>query len=143
MSALLGHIYVAQSPALEGMYKIGCCTIPPLERIRQLSASTSAPLPFNLVYSRAVCQPFQVEAALHRTFDAYRVNDAREFFQVPLRHIIEEIEKYPAAGQPGAPEEEYPFAALFASFADDGEARDLTADEQAQCRVLERKLARK
>lgn len=133
-SAAQGWIYLAINASLEGSVKIGASIHNPLDRMRQLSASTSIPTPFTVAYSRHLAYPFQVESALHRDFDAYRTNDSREFFRVPLHMVITALEAYEEteAIKP------YPFAALFASFDQDGPA-ELTADERAQCRALERK----
>ncbi len=135
MSAILGYVYILTNVALPGLLKIGATTKDPTERARELSAPTGLPLPFTLAYSRHVNFPFQVEAALHRDFDAYRTSDSREFFRLPLHMVITALEQYEEtdAIKP------YPFAALFASF-DQGGPAELTADEQAQCRALERRI---
>lgn len=96
------------------------------------------------MYSRYVAYPFQVEAALHRALDDYRLNDAREFFAVPLRQIIELAEQYEEipvrrAAVEADIDKNLSFSWLFSSFADDGEPRDLDAREQALCRELERR----
>jgi len=51
-SAPAGFLYAAICPGLDnGLIKIGATTRQPLERMRQLSASTGAPSPFVLAYS--------------------------------------------------------------------------------------------
>ena len=133
--APVGYIYLAVNPSLEETVKIGASVHNPLDRMAQLSASTSIPTSFTLAYSRRVNQPFAVEAALHREFDAYRTSDSREFFRVPLHKIISALEMYEERGEMNP----YPFATLFASFNQDGPA-ELTADEQRQCLALQNKL---
>lgn len=142
MSAPYGWIYVLTSAAHEdGVYKIGCTTLDPFERARQLSASSGCPSPFAVAFKRYLASPFQVEAALHRIFDSCRVNDSREFFKIDLHRIIEVLEGYDECREilyDG--EVATPFAQLFATFEDDGSPRELTTDEQFKCRQLEYRL---
>lgn len=147
MSAKVGYIYIAINPSLPGQVKIGATIHDPMKRMQQLSASTSIPMPFVLAYSRYVYAPFAVESALHDRFANHRINDSREFFQIPLHSAIEELDLYEEASRPATIDDlgdlsEYPFAALFATFDDADEDRTLTEDEIAQCRALEVELAR-
>lgn len=140
MSAETGYVYLMVCAAMPDLVKVGCSTNDPLLRARQLSASTSAALPFTLAYSRHVNSPFQVEAALHRELDEYRVNDSREFFKVPLHQVITLVERYEEVGIPLSCDEiDLSFSELFATFPDDGSPRFLTPSEQERCRELERK----
>lgn len=145
MSASQGWVYCMISSSMEGLIKIGASTNHPLERARQLSASTSAATPFVLVYHKHVDFPFRVEAILHKKFDAYRVNNSREFFKLPLHKIIEEFDRFDETREtqwPAAELEPTPWAELFATFDDDNSARELTEDERFKCRQLEHKLGR-
>lgn len=144
MSASQGHIYALVNPSMEGLVKIGATVHDPIQRARQLSASTSAPHPFALAYSRRVSMPFQVEAELHEALDQYRVNDSREFFKVPLHKVIQFMERYTEvkkAEPVSAASMKLPWAELFATFEDEnGEGRELTEEERAKCRELARRL---
>lgn len=142
MSAPIGYVYILTNPGLsEGILKIGCTIHPPLERARQLSASTSAPHPFALAYSRRVALPFQVESQIHEALDQYRINDSREFFKAPLHKVIQLMERYVEVKKEervSAANMKLPWAELFATFPDDGEGRELTHEEQAKCQELAR-----
>ncbi len=136
MSAPVGSIYVLLNPSFPGFVKVGCSTGCPIERARQLSASSGVPTPFVVGYHRYVADPFQVEAALHRALAAHRVNDSREFFAIPLHKVVEMMDRFEELEILS----ETPWADLFNTFPDDGSGRELTADEAAQCRDLERRL---
>lgn len=141
MSAEKGYIYVLSSPTMEMVYKVGATINDPIERARQLSASSGVAYPYTVAYQRLVDAPFQVEAALHRMLDSYRLNDSREFFRIKLHKIIELAESYEEVRWESMElDREYRFAKLFATFPDDG-PRELDENEQAQCRQLERAIA--
>jgi hypothetical protein len=139
-----GFVYVATSPSFAGdVYKIGATKDDPLNRLAQLSASTSAALPFALAYSRRVSSPFEVEAALHRQLAEFRLNSSREFFRVPLHKIITLIEAYEEAPELLAGKRvETPYAELFATFKDNGTPRTLTKKERQACQRLRNQLAK-
>ncbi len=143
MSASQGYVYVMLCSAMPGLVKIGATLKDPIQRARELSASTSSPVPFVVGYSRFVAFPFQVEAALHQIFDWDRANDSREFFRVPLHKVVEALEKYDEVKGTYVGNVATPFAELFASFPDDDSPRELTEDERFRCRQLEHKLGRK
>jgi hypothetical protein len=138
MSASEGHVYVMVNAGIPGLLKIGATIYDPLLRAKQLSASTSSPVPFVCAYHRKVRDPFVVEAALHRELDIYRVNDSREFFRLPLHEAISLLEQYDDIER--STDYLYPFASLFASFPDDGSDRELTDDERAACRALDTQI---
>lgn len=141
MSAEKGFLYVMCNPMLVDVYKIGATTNDPIERARQLSASSGVAYPYTVAYQRLVDAPFQVEAALHRMLDSYRLNDSREFFRIKLHKIIELAESYEEVRWESMElDREYRFAKLFATFAKDGPP-ELDENEQAQCRQLERTIA--
>lgn len=140
MSAEVGYVYVLSSPLMSGVYKVGCSTNDPVERARQLSAGSGIPYPYTVAYSRRVALPFAAETALHSELDSYRINDSREFFKVPLHHIITLIEQHDEVLEISEMDEgplDLSFSELFATFPDDGEPRTLTDEERAQCRELE------
>ncbi len=77
-----GWVYCLTNESMPGIVKIGMTTRPVDQRVRELSASTSSPTPFNLRYSWPVNNPALVEAVLHRRLRSVRVNDRREFFAI-------------------------------------------------------------
>ena len=131
---------------MPGLIKIGCSRAHPLERTRQLSASTSTPTPFVLAFHRRVRDPFGTEALIHQRLNEFRANESREFFRVSLRKAIEEIERFEEVVEEVAQMEDevkkipLPWAELFASFPDNGDPRELSESERARCRQLEEKL---
>ena len=84
-----GWLYVISSPSLPNMIKIGCTRQAiPMQRIYALSSS-SLPFPF-----RAHCfvfsdDCFELESAMHKYFDAQRVNKDREFFAITPQQAID------------------------------------------------------
>lgn len=89
-----GWIYVISSPSLPNMIKIGCTRqAVPMQRIYALSSS-SLPFPF-----RAHCfvfsdDCFELESAMHKYFDAQRVNKDREFFAITPQQAIDALKDY-------------------------------------------------
>lgn len=76
------------------MVKIGMTTKHPRERMRELSASTSCPQPFEmLAFFDSDC-PARAEAEIHAALAQYRVNDRREFFDVPLLALQDQMRKW-------------------------------------------------
>lgn len=47
-----GYVYILINPSLEGLIKVGKTTKSPEERAKELSASTSVPTSFIVVYKR-------------------------------------------------------------------------------------------
>jgi hypothetical protein len=52
-----------------------------------LSASTSCPQPFEMLAFFDSHNPVRAEAEIHAALAAYRVNDRREFFEVPMEAL--------------------------------------------------------
>jgi hypothetical protein len=143
-SAATGYVYALVNSSMPGLVKIGCSTNHPLERARQLSASTSAATPFVVAFQRHISFPFRAEAAIHVALADYRINDSREFFRIPLHKAIEQIERFDeipeCAPRRNVEEMALPWAELFSSFRDDGSDRTLDEQEQALCRDLAHRL---
>jgi hypothetical protein len=133
-----GFVYILTNASLaEGILKIGATTDDPIFRAKQLSAATASATPFVVAYSRKVNDVNLIEARMHERFDTERLNEGREFFKVPLHKAIVALDEMVG--------EEYisvktPWAELFATFPDDGTARELTNEEQMKCQKLERQL---
>lgn len=89
-----GWLYVISSPSLPNMIKIGCTRqAVPMQRIYALSSS-SLPFPF-----RAHCfvfsdDCFELESAMHKYFDAQRVNKDREFFAITPQQAIDTLKDH-------------------------------------------------
>jgi hypothetical protein len=153
-----GFIYCLTHPSMPGICKIGATRKHPIQRARELSAATGVPGPYTLAYYRDFADCFLAETMLHQGLASYRVNESREFFEVTVNEVvraIDEVVKIAAQearliseGMVGGEYkaecpigEEYPFAALFASFAP-SDSHYLNRQEQSQCRALESRLSK-
>lgn len=92
-----GWLYIATTPCLQNMVKIGCTRqLNPLLRLAQLS-SASVPYPFEckgLVFSETV---FDLEAKVHQYFDTQRVNKEnshKEFFYINEQEVINVLKNH-------------------------------------------------
>ena len=73
---------------MPGYVKIGKTGNNLEQRVRDLSASTSVPLPFTVFYACKVKDANFVEHQLHDAFDNNRVNPRREFFQIAPERVV-------------------------------------------------------
>lgn len=92
-------VYVLSNEAMPGLLKIGRTgQTSPLRRMGELY-TTGVPLPFECELAMAVDddQALQVETALHRAFDPYRVNPKREFFRMNLEQAAAILKVWPGA----------------------------------------------
>lgn len=81
-------IYILINEAMPGYVKIGKTSTSLEQRIRELSGSTSIPLPFTCYYACTVQDSHFVERQLHNAFDNNRVNPRREFFQISPERVV-------------------------------------------------------
>ncbi len=81
-------IYILTNEAMPGYVKIGKTNNNLEQRVRDLSASTSVPLPFTVFYACTVKNAQFVEHQLHDAFDNNRVNPRREFFQIAPERVV-------------------------------------------------------
>ena len=81
-------IYILINEAMPGYVKIGKTSTSLEQRIRELSGSTSVPLPFTCFYACTVKDAAFVEHQLHDAFDNNRVNPRREFFQISPERVV-------------------------------------------------------
>ena len=81
-------IYILTNEAMSGYVKIGRTNNNLEQRVRDLSASTSVPLPFTVFYACTVKDAKFVEHQLHDAFDDNRVNPKREFFRVAPERVV-------------------------------------------------------
>jgi hypothetical protein len=90
-----GFVYVLQNDAMPGIYKVGFTLRSPSLRCHELSQSTSAPLPFNLVCYAEYDDAANREQHIHAALSAYRVSESREFFQCDLKIITDLVVDQP------------------------------------------------
>lgn len=81
-------IYILTNEAMPGYVKIGRTSTNLEQRIRDLSASTSIPLPFTCFFACTVKDAQFVEHQLHDAFDNNRINPKREFFQIAPERVV-------------------------------------------------------
>lgn len=81
-------IYVLTNEAMPGYVKVGRTSTSLEQRIRELNASTSIPLPFTAFYACIVKDAQFVEHQLHDAFDDNRVNPRREFFNIAPERVV-------------------------------------------------------
>ena len=81
-------IYILTNEAMPGYVKIGKTSTNLEQRIRELSTSTSVPLPFTCFYACTVADAQFVEHQLHDAFDNNRINPRREFFQIAPERVV-------------------------------------------------------
>lgn len=81
-------IYVLTNEAMPGYVKIGKTNNNLEQRVRELSGSTSVPLPFTVFFACTVNNAHFVERQLHDAFDNNRVNPRREFFNIDPERIV-------------------------------------------------------
>src|SRR3989344_5302049 len=81
-------IYILTNEAMPGYVKIGRTSANLEQRIRELSASTSIPIPFTCFYACTVKDAQFVEHQLHDAFDNNRINPKREFFQIAPERVV-------------------------------------------------------
>lgn len=81
-------IYVLTNEAMPGYVKVGKTTTSLEQRMRELSGSTSVPLPFTCFYACTVKNASFVERQIHDAFDNNRPNKRREFFQIEPSRIV-------------------------------------------------------
>ena len=81
-------IYILINEAMPGYVKIGKTSTSLEQRIKELSSSTSIPIPFSCFYACTVKDSAFVEHQLHDAFDNNRINPKREFFQIDPERVV-------------------------------------------------------
>jgi len=81
-------IYLLTNEAMPGYVKIGKTNNNLEQRVRELNAPTSIPLPFTVFYACTVKNAQFVEHQLHDAFNDNRVNPKREFFRVAPERVV-------------------------------------------------------
>ena len=89
------YIYVLINPSLKGLLKIGRTNRSPEERAQELSTSTGVPQPFIVAYECIVSDGVAAEKLIHEELASggYRINESREFFQIPLNVAVKVIDQ--------------------------------------------------
>jgi Meiotically up-regulated gene 113 len=91
---MAGFIYIMSNPSfVSGRIKIGKSDRDPEEFRKSELDGTGVPEPFKVEYYVFVDDHHKLERMLHKKFDHTRANKSREFFDVPIREVIEEIKK--------------------------------------------------
>ncbi|GMR19602.1 MAG: hypothetical protein BMS9Abin36_0197 [Gammaproteobacteria bacterium] len=88
-----GYVYILINPALRRDYlKIGMTSRSPEIRAQEISKGTGIPAEFHVAYEICVPDCAIAEDIVHNRLDKYRLNDNREFFVMPLKEAINELE---------------------------------------------------
>jgi hypothetical protein len=86
-------VYILSNPTLPNIFKIGYTKNEPEIRAKQISASTGVALPYKVEWAFQCFNGEQLEHEVHAELATYRVNQQREFFDIPLVEAQEAIEK--------------------------------------------------
>lgn len=132
-----GFIYIAINSSMPNFLKIGKTTKHPIERMKELSAPTGVPTPFQLAYYQPCDDIDYVESAMHEHFNSKRVKENREFFTVSLFKAATYLDSL--VDRASAFEPPTPFAELFNTFEDRGDGI-LNEEEIEKCANLAAKL---
>lgn len=87
------YVYVFSNPSMPGIYKIGYTDKLPERRLEVLSRPTGVPEQFQMIFSFPCFNGIRLEKEVHMALKDFRINEDREFFQLPLSQIIETIER--------------------------------------------------
>ena len=86
-------VYILSNPTQPGLYKIGYTKLNPEARAKQISNATGVALPYEVQWAFRCFNGEQLEIEVHHALKKYRVNNAREFFQVDIEEAKSTIEK--------------------------------------------------
>lgn len=103
--SLRGYVYVLGNMYMPGIYKIGMTKRSPHSRAEELSTSTAAPFPFDVLYYALTRDARSIEKWVHEYFAAGRVSPNREFFHSDLDEIVDFISTYAVAEWTGGQRE--------------------------------------
>ena len=98
-----GSIYILLNASMPKLLKIGKTTKSPEDRAAELSVSTGVPTPYHVAHYVLVDDCDLVEREVHKRLEAYRINDRREFFSVPLRTALMLLSEFESASPDAAP----------------------------------------
>lgn len=89
-------VYILTNKAMPGLIKIGHTGGSANARAMSLSSTTGVPLPFDVAWTAEVVSSdaaYRLERAAHKTLFEFRINGAREFFELPVALASQEILK--------------------------------------------------
>ena len=87
----VGYIYILSNPAMSGLLKIGLTVRDIEERVRELSAHTGVPQPFEIEYFCLTADVEEVEEKTHIHFSSCRA-EGKEFFSVAVAEAVTVID---------------------------------------------------
>ena len=83
-----GFVYVLTNECMPGVAKIGYTDRSPLQRVEELSGSTSIPVEFEIYCYGETCDAFEFEQGLHKWMGGSRINPRREFFNLSVPQLM-------------------------------------------------------
>jgi len=86
-------VYILSNPTQPGIYKIGYTKLSPEERAKQISSATGVALPYEVQWAFRCFNGELLESEAHHALKKYRINNAREFFEIDLEFAKSTIEK--------------------------------------------------
>ncbi|WP_321913544.1 GIY-YIG nuclease family protein [Paraburkholderia sp. J11-2] len=86
-----GFVYIMESSACPGMFKVGYTTKSPMGRADELTKSTAAPLPLTVICYAEFENVETHEKRIHAELASQRVNERREFFWGPFSRIYHAV----------------------------------------------------
>ncbi|OQY75918.1 MAG: hypothetical protein B6D44_00600 [Ignavibacteriales bacterium UTCHB2] len=86
-----GYIYILSNPVMSGLIKIGYTLRDVQSRVKELSSSTSIPVPFEIEYYCLTRDVEELEKEIHFRLGKYRQNGS-EFFTIPLEIAVNIID---------------------------------------------------
>ncbi|MDN8081192.1 GIY-YIG nuclease family protein [Burkholderia multivorans] len=84
-----GFVYIMESAAFPGMFKVGYTERSPMGRAEELSRSTATPLPLTVICYAEFSNAKEAEKRIHKALSHKRVSECREFFWGPFSEIYE------------------------------------------------------
>ena len=87
-----GRIYILRDPLhQDALIKIGHTTRTSESRAKELTSATGVPWGFEVIYEESVLDSRAAEQLIHDRLAAYRVNQKREFFKLPLKDAVKVV----------------------------------------------------
>ena len=86
-----GFVYLLTTAAMPEHVKVGKTQLDPEYRAKELSDSTSVPIPFQVAYAERFRDCSAAEKFVHAQLNEYRTNRNREFFQISVKIAIQAI----------------------------------------------------
>jgi len=86
-------VYILSNPTMPGYYKIGYTKLLPEERAKQISNATGVALPYKVEWAFHCYNAEGLEREVHSCLESARVNNNREFFQIPFEEAKETVER--------------------------------------------------